>query len=157
MKVGQFVSIAILVLVGASPASAESFTGTTTFVFVTENTVLELPSGNALVSIVQRGFSLAEDSSHPFHMANQDCYGSIVGTPESSSGAGYCRIVKADRSGVLWASWTASGEIEGGTWEILHGRGSFEGAKGSGTFTPPGEPWADGKNSNTATGTIELP
>jgi hypothetical protein len=148
--IGIVSGLAVLLTAGAVRAEDDA-----TFVFTNETTqTIDLGNGVTANVFVSRGFLVFDDSTHRLHLANQDCYGTGVGTAEADESAGYCTIVPTSGDGGIWASW--QGDQTGGTWTVMRGAGSLQGASGSGTWAPGGQ-WPDGKAYNRQMGTIKTP
>jgi hypothetical protein len=154
MRTLPIVVLGVLVcVVLAVPAAAED---EFMFVFTVETTeTVELGNGATADVFVQRGFVVAKDASHRLHMANQNCYGTQVGTATAGEVAGYCTTVPTSGDGGFWASF--QGDQTGGTWTVMRGAGSLQGATGGGTFAAQATTWADGKAATPFKGTIKLP
>jgi hypothetical protein len=125
-------------------------------VFSSETTqTIDLGNGVAANVFVNRGFLIAKDPGHRLHLANQDCYGTQVGSAEAVEFAGYCTVVPTPGDGGIWTSY--QGDQTGGTWTVLRGAGSMQGATGGGTFGAPTATWPDGKTVTPLKGTIKMP
>lgn len=105
--------------------------------------------------VAQKGFTIFDDTSHPLHLASQDCYGTFVQTPDGTGSSGYCTIVPAGGGGGYWAAWEGDGNT--GTWHVMRSGGSLSGIKASGTFGPVTAQWPDGKFALRVKGNFEMP
>ena len=148
------VSIAAMALVaGAASAADEGF-----FVFEQETTqTTTLASGVVVNVIVQRGFNIANDSDHRLHLANQNCYGTLVADTETTFiGSGYCTLGARTGDGGIFLSW--EGNQDGGTFKVTRGGGSLAGTTGSGTYTlADSGQYADGKGFIPVSATYDFP
>jgi hypothetical protein len=146
------VAVVMTMALGGGAAWGED---TFTHVYITETTETVDLGNDVTVDVFENhGFIVADDPANRLHMANQDCYGTGVGTAEAGESAGYCTLVPTSGDGGLWISW--QGDQAGGTWTVLRSTGSLQGASGSGTFGPSGQ-WPDGKGRNWVKGTFKLP
>ena len=140
--------------IAAVPAAAED-----EFMFVAATPepteTIELGNGATAAVFVSRGFLVSKDVGHRLHLANQDCHYTQVGTATAFELAGYCTIVPTSGDGGIWASF--QGDQTGGTWTVMRGAGSLQGATGGGTFGAPSTTWPDGKAANPIKGTYKLP
>lgn len=139
--------------IAAVPAAADD-----EFMFVSTvepTETIELGNGVTAAVFVNRGFVVAKDAGHRLHLANQDCHYTQVGTATAFELAGYCTMVPTSGDGGIWAS--VQGDQTGGTWSVMRGAGSLQGATGGGTFGAPSTTWPDGKAANPFKGTFKLP
>jgi hypothetical protein len=146
------VAVALAGLVAAAAWGEDEFH----VVFWSETTqTIDLGNGIAANVFANRGFLIAKDPSHRLHMANQDCQGTQVGSNEAVEYAGYCTVVPTTGDGGIW-TWY-QGDQTGGTWGVMRGAGSMQGATGGGTFGAVTASWPDGKAVQPIKGTIKMP
>ena len=150
-----FVSVVAMALLFAAAASAED---EGFFVFEQETTeTYELASGVVINVIVQRGFNVADDPGHRLHLANQNCYGTLVADTETTFiGGGYCTMGVKGGDGGLFLSW--EGNQDGGTFTVTRGGGSLAGTTGSGTYALANSgQYPDGKGFIPVSATYNFP
>jgi hypothetical protein len=154
MRMQSIVLLGVLACaIAAVPAAAED---EFMFVFTGETTeTIELGNGVTAAVFVNRGFLVAKDPGHRLHLANHDCHGTQVGTATAGEFAGYCTTVPTSGDGGTWSSF--QGDQTGGTWTVMRGAGSLQGATGGGTFGAPSTTWPDGKAASPIKGTFKLP
>ncbi len=106
---------------------------TATYVNVSEHKT-ERPGGGTILHLYNKGVVRSDDASSPLHLAETNCFDTIILGKEGSfvSGAGYCAAFDKDGDG-YWNTWT--GTDTGGLWNAYHGSGKFEGVTGTGTYT----------------------
>ena len=106
---------------------------TATYVNVSEHKA-ERAGGGTILHLHNKGIVRSENASSPLHLAQTNCFDTIILGPDGSfvSGAGYCAAFDKDGDG-YWNTWT--GTDTGGKWDAYHGTGKFEGVTGTGTFT----------------------
>jgi hypothetical protein len=94
--------------------------------------VVELGGGRSMLRTSNSGAYVADDPASPFHLATQDCRGTVVLTASGDpvGNRGYCDCVDADGD-MFWISY--ANNLDTGSWEILGGTGKFDGMQGAGS------------------------
>ncbi|MEV8466121.1 hypothetical protein AB0T83_04885 [Fluviibacterium sp. DFM31] len=87
------------------------------------------------------------------------CYGAVEMAPPMANGTGHC-VFSRDDGDAMFSHWTitaltADGAATG-TWSVLGGRGTLEGASGGGSFASKTDP-ETGVFQNTVTGAVVIP
>ena len=104
-------------------------------IVVRDYQVSELEKGHVVIITNEKGVTITDDPSNPFHMTSVDCTGMVEEFSDGTyKGNGYC--INTDREGdKIVFRWTFSSDMAGSRYEVAGGTGKFEGAKGEGTAT----------------------
>ena len=127
------VAVAFMTVGTLDALAQSSMTGGGTLTFGQNSPeIVELADGRSLLRTSNSGVYVADDPTGPFHLATQDCRGTVViGTDDSPPiNRGYCDCVDADGD-VWWISYTNN--LDTGSWRILGGTGKFAGMEGGGS------------------------